>query len=321
VDPRFAPFAVANMTGSNRLLLGLGWPTVAVLAWFFGRSRVLRLDRGSVLPLAFLGAATVYSFSLPLRGAIAPLDSVILIALFGGYAFLAARQETLEPDLIGPAAVIGALPTARRRMAVLGLFGFAGLTIGISAELFAEGLVHTGAQLGIDEFLLVQWLAPLASEAPEFLIAALLAVRGKASAGLALLLSAKVNQWTLLVGSLPLAYSLGAGQLSALPLDPRQSGEVLLTATQSLFGVAVLASLSFTLLEAGLLGSLFLAQLVVGGFLRAALHSPEAAAAELVWFSVLYLALSVVFLVHARKTIGRMVRRHRPPAHASYTEA
>src|ERR671939_1447748 len=32
-DPTFAPYAAANMTGSNRLLLGLGWPTVAVLAW------------------------------------------------------------------------------------------------------------------------------------------------------------------------------------------------------------------------------------------------------------------------------------------------
>src|SRR5690242_1538919 len=32
-DPAFAPYAAANMTGSNRLLLGLGWPTIAVLAW------------------------------------------------------------------------------------------------------------------------------------------------------------------------------------------------------------------------------------------------------------------------------------------------
>jgi len=28
-DPAFAPYAVANMTGSNRLLLGIGWPTIA----------------------------------------------------------------------------------------------------------------------------------------------------------------------------------------------------------------------------------------------------------------------------------------------------
>src|SRR6195256_1364116 len=53
-DPTFAPYAVANMTGSNRLLLGLGWPAVAVLAWVVGRQRVLRLDRGGVLPLLFL---------------------------------------------------------------------------------------------------------------------------------------------------------------------------------------------------------------------------------------------------------------------------
>src|SRR6266540_3442244 len=219
-DPTFAPYAVANMTGSNRLLLGLGWPTIAVLAWIVNRHKVLELDRGSVLPLAFLGAATIYSFTLPFRAAISPLDSVVLVLLFAAYAILAARQETHEPELVGPAAVIGALP------------------------------------------------------------AALLAVRGKASAALALLLSAKVNQWTLLVGSLPLAYSFGAGHLGALPLDQRQTGEVLLTAAQSLFGVAVLASLSLSLVEASLLGVLFLAQLIAGGILRAGMHSAEAAAAE-----------------------------------------
>lgn len=322
-DPTFAPFAVANMTGSNRLLLGLGWPAVAILGWIFGGHRLLTLDRTSALPLGFLAAATVYSFSLPLRGAISVFDSVVLILLFGGYAFLASRQPTHAPELVGPAAAIGALPTVRRRMAVLGLFAFAGLTIGISAESFAEGLVHTGERLGIDEFLLVQWLAPLASEAPEFLVAALLAVRGKASAGLALLLSAKVNQWTLLVGSLPIAYSFGAGQIGALPLDQRQTGEMFLTASQSVFGIAVLASLSLSLVEAGLLGSLFLAQLVIGGFLRAGLHAADMAEAEMLWFSIAYLALSVVFLVQARSTIAELFsrRRRQPTTRPGYTDA
>src|SRR5438094_4195024 len=66
-DPNFAPYAAANMTGSNRLLLGLGWPTVAVLAWLFRGHRVLHLDRDAGLPLLFLAAATLYSFSLPFR--------------------------------------------------------------------------------------------------------------------------------------------------------------------------------------------------------------------------------------------------------------
>src|SRR6266850_7591381 len=229
-DPTFAPYAAANMTGSNRLLLGLGWPTVSVLAWRASGIKLLHLDRDAGLPLFFLGIATLYSFSLPLRGNIGIVDCVVLVALFVAYAVLAAREEHTEPDLVGPAATIGALPTGARRLSILGLFAFAGLAIGAAAEPFAEGLVHTGQRLGIDEFLLVQWLAPLASEAPEFLIAALLAVRGKAGAALGLLLSAKLNQWTLLVGSLPLAFSVGAGHLAALPLDERQSAEVLLTA-------------------------------------------------------------------------------------------
>jgi cation:H+ antiporter len=31
-DPSYAPYAVANMTGANRLLIGLGWPLVVVIA-------------------------------------------------------------------------------------------------------------------------------------------------------------------------------------------------------------------------------------------------------------------------------------------------
>src|SRR5438270_3917675 len=77
-DPAFAPYAAANMTGSNRLLLGLGWPTVAVLAWLFGGHRVLHLDRDAGLPLLFLSAATMYSFSLPFRAEIGLIDSLVL---------------------------------------------------------------------------------------------------------------------------------------------------------------------------------------------------------------------------------------------------
>jgi cation:H+ antiporter len=310
-DPAFAPYAAANMTGSNRLLLGLGWPTVSILAWLARGQKTLHLDRDAGLPLAFLAAATLYSFTLPLRASISVIDSVILIALFAGYAVLASREQTEEPDLVGPAAIIGGLPNAQRRGVIVLLFGFAAAAIGTSAEPFAEGLVHTGQKLGIDEFLLVQWLAPLASEAPEFLVAALLAVRGKAVPALALLLSAKVNQWTLLVGSLPLGFSYGAGHLAALPLDSRQVGEVLLTAAQSLFGIAVLASLSFTLGEALLMAGLFLAQFLIGGVLRAVLHESGAGEVELLVFSVIYIVVSVVFLVQARKVLGGLWRQGR----------
>jgi cation:H+ antiporter len=254
-----------------------------------------------------------------MRAEIALIDSVILIALFGIYAVLAAREEHAEPELVGPAATIGALSPGARRLSILGLFAFAGLTIGLVAEPFAEGLVHTGQKLGIDEFLLVQWLAPLASEAPEFLLAALLALRGKPTVALGLLLSAKVNQWTLLVGSLPLAFSVGAGHIAALPLDSRQVAEVLLTASQSLFGVAVLASLSFSLVEALLMAGLFIAQLVLGGVLRAGLHDQQSGTVELYAFSILYVVLSLVFLARSRDVLTSLVRKL--PQRATRAEA
>jgi cation:H+ antiporter len=318
-DPAFAPFAAANMTGSNRLLLGLGWPTIAVIAWIAHGQRSLPLSRDAVLPLFFLAVATIYSFALPLKANISLFDSIILFALFGTYAFLASREETEEPDLVGPAATIGGLPTGQRRASIIGLFAFAALVIGLSAEPFAEGLVHTGTELGFDEFLLVQWVAPLASEAPEFLVAAMLAGRGKSSAALGLMLSAKLNQWTLLVGSLPMAFAVGALTLPtvngldalsvALPLDSRQVAEVLLTAAQGLFGVAVLASLSLELGEAVLLAVLFLAQFVLGGILRATMHNEAGANEELIIFSVIYLLLSAFFFFRARRTVGLLLRR------------
>src|SRR5947199_120207 len=53
-DPTFAPYAAANMTGSNRLLVGLGWSTVSFIAWFARRETVLHLEREAILPLLFL---------------------------------------------------------------------------------------------------------------------------------------------------------------------------------------------------------------------------------------------------------------------------
>jgi len=305
-DPAFAPYAVANMTGSNRLLLGIGWPTIAVLTWWVRGDRLIQLDRGNVPGLLFLTAATVYSFVLPLKAAISLADSLILIGLFTAYAVAAARSDAVEPNLVGPAALIGAFPASLRRGAVGALFIFAAGVVILSAEPFAEGLVTTGRRLGIDEFLLVQWLAPLASEAPEFLVAALLAVRGKPGAALAVLLSSKVNQWTLLVGSLPIAYSIGAGHIASLPLDERQVAEVLLTAAQSLFGVAVLASMSLSLWESAVLAGLFVGQLALGGLLHTRWRDSGWAGTELFVFASVYLLFALAAFLRARVMLLRV---------------
>src|SRR5207237_3528032 len=119
---------------------------------------------------------------------------------------------------VGPAARIGTFSVVRRRAAVVGLFVVAALVILACAEPFAEALVDTGRTFGISEFLLVQWLAPLASEAPELLVAGLYAWRLNTNAGLGTLVSSKVNQWTLLVGTLPIAFAITSHRWHGLPI-------------------------------------------------------------------------------------------------------
>ena len=113
------------------------------------------------------------------------------MGLFGVYLARAGGSHDEEVELVEPARTIAALPKRTRRLALVGLFLFSAAMILMAAEPFAEGLVESGTSLGIDEFLLVQWLAPLASEAPEIIIAAILVLRGRANIALAMLISSK----------------------------------------------------------------------------------------------------------------------------------
>jgi cation:H+ antiporter len=288
-DPAYVSYAAANMTGSNRLLLGVGWSVVVLIALLVVRRRTGRTVRALVLDggyrreLGFLAIAAVVAFTIPLSGQIHLVLGLGLLAFFGYYLWrVAVADHDRGPELVGPAARIGALPAARRRTVVTTMFVGAALTILACAEPFAESLVASGEALGVDRFLLVQWLAPLASEAPELIVAVLFALRGNAPAAIGLLISAKVNQWTLLIGSLPVAYLLGGGS-TALPLDGRQTEEMLLTAAQTLLGVAALLALRFPRWAAWTLLSLFLVQFAIPGqhgrYLLSALYVVLAAAA------------------------------------------
>ena len=78
-------------------------------------------------------------------------------------------------------------------------------------------------------------------------------------AAIATLISAKVNQWTLLIGSLPVAYMLGGGS-AAMHLDSRHIEEIVLTAAQTLMGVTLLLGLRFQRWAAWALLGLFVVQ-------------------------------------------------------------
>jgi cation:H+ antiporter len=315
-DPdKYAPLALANMTGGNRLLIGIGWSMVVLLAaWrmktiakrqgYTGElDTEIKLDRDHSVEIAFLLVATIYSLTLPLKRSLTLFDSVVLIGLFLAYLFRLLKAPAEAPHLIGPSELIGNLSQRTRRIVVVVMLLFAAGVILASAEGFAEALVETGAHFGIDEFLLVQWLAPLASEAPELLIAGLFAWRLNTNSALGALVSSKVNQWTLLVGSLPIVFAISSNSLHGLPLDSLQREELFLTAAQSAFAVAVLANRSISVKEAYALLGLFLSQFVLGAVLPESVRELERIAVGIV-----YLVLAAVIIAKQRRAFRPLLR-------------
>ena len=300
-NPDYTQYAAANMTGSNRLLMGLGWPVVVLVSIVVARKAGsqkptgLALQPANRVELGFLLIAGVIAFVIPASGEIHLALGLTLLAWFGFYLYKVGHGDVEEPDLIGTAAAIGELPDRRRRIAVVGLFAASGAVILLCAKPFADNLVAAGTELGIDRFLLVQWLAPLASEAPEFIIATIFATRGKGTAAIATLISSKVNQWTLLIGSLPIAHLLGGGGFS-LALDSRQIEEVLLTATQTMMGVTLLLALRFHRATALALLGLFVVQF------------PIASTHGRLLLCGVYTAVAVVGLIVNRRHLAATVR-------------
>lgn len=308
-DPTYVAYATANMTGANRLLIGVGWATVVIAFWLKTGLREIALAKEQRLEVLTLVVATLYSFVIPLKGTLSLVDAFFLILLFIAYMIVASRAHVVEPELEGPPEMIARFAPAIRRIFTLGFFAYAGVTIFTAAEPFAEGLLKSGRTLGIEEFVLVQWLAPLASESPEFIVATLFALRGNPHAGIGTLVSSTVNQWTMLVGMLPICYSISAGHLGAMHLDTRQVSEVLLTSAQSIFALVVIANFRFSLTEAGLLLGLFAVQLFF--------PSPQFRLA----YSVVYVVIALGLVVLTRSVrlsvvaavphpLRRSLRRH-----------
>lgn len=260
-DPQYIHYATANMTGANRLLIGVGWAVVVFASYFKTKKGEIHLPTTSRIDLFCLSLATIYCFIIPIKKSLSWVDAIFLLSIFFWYIIQMGRAKHSEPEIEGPIVEIAAWKRPSRLLATLFFFGLSGLTIFISAEPFAEGLLHIGRKWGIEEFILVQWLAPLASESPEFIVAILFALRAQAAASLTTLVASKVNQWTLLVGLLPIVYNLSAGHWGPMVMDDRQSEEILLTAAQSLFAVTVIANLRFSITEALIMFVLFVSQM------------------------------------------------------------
>jgi cation:H+ antiporter len=314
--------ALANMTGANRLLIGIGWTMVVFVALYRLRAKGVlskgerwegvRLDREHSIEISYLAIATLYSLTLPLKHSVTLVDAAVLVTIFVLYSVRVSKAPAEEPHLVGPARYLGTFDDVPRRTVMIAMGVFAGAVILLCAEHFAEALVATGESLHVSEFLLVQWVAPLASEAPELLVAGLYAWRLNTNAALGTLVSSKVNQWTLLVGTLPIVFAVAAGGFHGLPLDTVQREELFLTAAQSVFAVAVISSLSMSLREAWFLFGLFWAQFILGAVVPESLHGVER-----VGVGIVYLILAAWVLLGERSRLRGLFR---DGFRASYTE-
>ena len=248
--------AAANVTGANRLLIGLGWSAVIIIFWL--RRRQGFDMRGLLtLELPMLVVATLLTIAVAFFKMIPIWLAAVFIGAYIFYLWRSSTQESEEPDLLGAAAMIASFKPLYRRLWVLGLFLFSAAVIIIVAPPFVHGLEATGEALGISKFLLIQWLAPLASESPEIIVAVLFALRANPNDGLTTLISSQVNQLTLLVGSIVVVFSISAGQPLSFHLDHYepvnlldrlasgfglQSSEFLLTAAAAAFGILLIST-------------------------------------------------------------------------------
>jgi cation:H+ antiporter len=297
-DPTYTAFAAANMTGANRLLIGLGWSTVLFASWLASRKRAIIVKRAQRLELFTLLLASCYAFILPFKRSLSVIDTLFFITLFILYIRGASHGHVEEPGLAGPPERIAYLPRIWRRLITAALFLLPAYAIFLAAEPFANGLLRSARHLGVEEFILIQWLAPLASESPEFIVAIIFAIRRNPTAGLGTLISSKVNQWTLLVGMLPLVFAISGGHFNPMILDARQVEEIFLTAAQSVLALVILANLKFGLWEAMLIAALFLLQFVF--------PTPQIR----MWLGYSYLAIAALYLIKpaSRASLAALVR-------------
>ncbi len=322
---RYGPLALANMTGGNQLLIGLGWPAVILIGtWRVKKTRArpeeaerttvseINLFRSQSVDIAYLTVASLYGLTLFLKDTLSPFDAVVLVGIYVLYLRRLSGAPPGAPHLVGPSAYLGSLPKRARRIINYTMFVVAAAVILLCAEEFADSIIELGEAIGVSEFLLIKWIAPTASEAPELLVATLFAWRLASRTGMGALISSKVNQWTLLVGTLPIVFSIFAGVLHGLPLERVQRVELFVTAAQSVFAVAIVASRSVSRTEAWVMLGLFVAQLAESGMAELGHLSEEGSAQARIGVGIVFLLAAVwvlrkdfrAFVVNVRDGFG-----------------
>jgi cation:H+ antiporter len=304
-NPDMVHLAIANFTGSLRLLTGLGWPMIYAVATYFSRKRrgrplgTLKLGDDHAVEVLGLLPPLAYFVLVWAKGSLSLVDAAVLGLTYAVYLGvllrMPPREETLEQDDEVPAVSRWALSFSggKRWAAVLLLLGGGGAVIFLVAEPFLASMLALASSFGMSQFVFIQWVAPFLTEFPEKTSAFAWARRvTRAPVALMNMVSSNINQWGVLSGLLAVIYCWSHGSTQPLPLDAFQRSEILLTIVQAVLGWIFLASMDLAAYEAAGLFLLWLIQFLVPSSRHTMLYVYGA-----------WIALEVTLVVLGRKKI------------------
>ena len=284
-NPDMVHLAIANFTGSLRLLTGLGWPMIYGVAAYYSRRRrgrplgTLRLSEDHAVEVLGLAPPLLYFVVVWAKGSLSLVDAAVLgltyFLYLGVLLRLPPREETLEQDDEVPAVSRWALSFqgAKRWAAVLLLLAGGGVVIFFVAEPFLESMLALATSFGMSQFVFIQWVAPFLSEFPEKTSAFAWARRvTRAPVALMNMVSSNINQWGILSGLLAVIYCWSHGSTEPLPFDAFQRSEILLTILQAILGWIFLASMDLEAYEAAGLFLLWVIQFLLPSSRHAMLY-------------------------------------------------
>ena len=270
-DPAKTHLAIANFTGSLRLLVGLGWPMIYFVAAAFRRKLIaVKLDREHSVEIFGLLLPLIYFTFIWWKGTLSVWDSIPLSACYVIYLWILWKippveedDEALEDLGYVPRKVLD-LKGAMRGAAIAVLFLVGGIVLYFSAHPFLESMLALATSLGVSTFVFVQWVAPFLSEFPEKLSAFYWA-RKVRTANIALMnmVSSNINQWSILSAMIPILFVISAKANRPLVFDDFQRNEILLTILQSFLGFLLLLNLELRFHEATILFVFWIVQFVV----------------------------------------------------------
>src|SRR5205085_12160571 len=270
-DPTKTHLAIANFTGSLRLLGGLGWPMIYFVAAAFRRKFLaVKLESEHSVEIFGLLLPLIYFTFIWWKGTLTVWDALPLSACYFIYLWILWRipprdqdEEALEDLAIIPRKLLD-LRGTMRGVAIAALFIAGGALLYFSAHPFLESMLAIAVSLNVSTFVFVQWVAPFLSEFPEKLSAFYWARKVRtANVALMNMVSSNINQWTILAAMIPIVLAISAGELRALQFDEHQRQEIFLTILQSFLGFLLLLNLQLKFHEALVLFVFWLVQFVV----------------------------------------------------------